>query len=103
MASRGRRSVDPQEPGVAELAAALAVLARLDGGQVLADTAVRTAYDALYASVQRRDGETCLRRLAEVLVGRGVVLGPREYEGSGTCAGPRTGAARAGPAAGCGC
>lgn len=70
-----------QSGGVPELAAALGVLRRIDGGEDIPAAVVLAAHDLLYASAARyRDGG-CMRRLAEVLVGRGAVPGPRDYEG----------------------
>jgi hypothetical protein len=100
MVSRsGGRNVDRQAPGVAELAVALGVLDRIEHGGAVADGVVRAAHDALYSSAQRRNGDVCLRRLAQLLVGRGVVPGPGEYQGLWWLWWPKDGH---GPCGGCG-
>lgn len=67
--------------GVTELAAALGVLRRTETGQSVADAVLLAAHDLLYAQVPRHLGDSSMRRLAEVLVGRGVVPKPGDYEG----------------------
>ncbi|MGW9027906.1 hypothetical protein ACWGQ5_27835 [Streptomyces sp. NPDC055722] len=80
-ASRHGRSADAQTPGIADLAAALGVLRRVEGGEAVADADVLAAHDLLHASVLRHRDGGCLERLAEVLVGRGVVPDPGDYGG----------------------
>ncbi|NGN62562.1 hypothetical protein G5C51_01405 [Streptomyces sp. A7024] len=70
-----------QTDGAAEVAAALGVLRWMDTGEDVPDTVVLAAHDLLYASAARHHDGGCMCRLAEVLVGRGVVPEPWDYEG----------------------
>lgn len=80
-ASRSGRPADAQSNGVPQLAAALGVLRRADEGQMLSVEVLLAAHDLLYEQVPFPLGESSLRRLAEVLVGRGVVPKSSDYEG----------------------
>ncbi|MFI0263621.1 hypothetical protein ACH4OW_31885 [Streptomyces sp. NPDC017056] len=75
------RTTGADTEGVAELAAALGVLRRVESGEEVPDAAVQDAHDLLYASAARHPGGGCLRRLAEELVGRGIVPKPWNYDG----------------------
>jgi hypothetical protein len=66
---------------VAELAAALGVLRRTENGQSIEDAVLQTTHDLLYTQVPPHLSDGSMRRLAEVLLSRGVVPKPGEYEG----------------------
>ncbi|MET9674637.1 hypothetical protein ABZY68_16295 [Streptomyces sp. NPDC006482] len=63
------------------MAAALGVLRRSDEGQSLSGAVLLAAHDLLYEQVPFPLGESSLCRLAELLVGRGVVPKSSDYEG----------------------
>ncbi|MFD4950432.1 hypothetical protein [Streptomyces sp. NPDC058451] len=81
LASREGRPANEHSTGVTELAAALGVLRRTEAGQGVTDAELLAAHDLLYAQVPRHLGDSSMRRLAEILVGRGVVPKPGDYEG----------------------
>ncbi|MET9720275.1 hypothetical protein ABZZ46_33400 [Streptomyces rochei] len=85
--------------GVTELAAALGVLRRTEKGQSVADIVLLAAHDLLYAQVPRPLGDSSMRRLAEILVGRGVVPKPGDYDGKWWLWWPKSGR---GPCRDCG-
>ncbi|TKA00496.1 hypothetical protein [Actinacidiphila oryziradicis] len=91
--------MDAETAGVSDLAAALGVLRRVDGGETVVDADVLAAHDLLYASVLRHRDSGCMRRLAEVLVSRGVVPKPWDYDGEWWLWWPKTGR---GPCRDCG-
>jgi hypothetical protein len=66
---------------VRHLAAALGVLRRTDEGQVLSGEVLLAAHDLLYKHVPFPLGESSMRRLAKLLVGRGVVPKSSDCEG----------------------
>jgi hypothetical protein len=70
-----------QSAGVTELAAVLGVLRRTEKGQSVADIVLLAAHDLLYAQVPRHLGDSSMRRLAQILVSRGVVPKPGDYDG----------------------
>ncbi|MGK5692001.1 hypothetical protein ACSNOJ_03650 [Streptomyces sp. URMC 128] len=82
-----------------DLAAALGVLRRIDSGQSVADAVLLAAHDLLYARIPRRLGDSSMRRLAEILVGRGVVPKPGDYDGKWWLWWPKSGR---GPCRDCG-
>jgi hypothetical protein len=81
MASRHGRPAELYGAGVAELAAALGVLRRAEGGESVTNAVLLAAHDLLHALVPPQLGDSSLRRLAELLVGRGVVPKPGDYDG----------------------
>ncbi|MFJ3644467.1 hypothetical protein [Streptomyces murinus] len=81
LASSRGRPVNVHSAGVAELAAALGVLRCTENGQSVTDAVLLAAHDLLYAQAPRHLGDSSMRRLAAVLLGRGVVPKPGDYEG----------------------
>ncbi len=81
LASRHRRPAELHDAGVAELAAAGGVLRRAEDGESVTNAVLLAAHDLLHTQVPYQLGGSSLRRLAEFLVGRGVVPKPGDYEG----------------------
>lgn len=81
MASRHGSHAEVHGAGVAELAAARGVLRRAETGESVTNAVLLAAHDLLHTRVPPQLGDSSLRRLAEFLVGRGVVPKPGDYEG----------------------
>ncbi|MFC7810177.1 hypothetical protein [Streptomyces olivaceus] len=64
-----------------ELASARGVLRRAQAGESISNDVLLAAHDLLHAQVPPQLGDSSMRRLAELLVGRGVVPKPRDYDG----------------------
>ncbi|MEU1481593.1 hypothetical protein [Streptomyces sp. NPDC005760] len=63
------------------MAAALGVVRRAESGESATNAVLLAAHDLLHTQVPPQLGDSSLRRLAEPLVGRGVVPKPGDYEG----------------------
>ncbi|MET8276246.1 hypothetical protein [Streptomyces sp. NPDC005096] len=98
-ASHRGQIADVDTAGVGDLAAALGVLRRVESGEAIADADVLAAHDLVHGSVLRHRDGGCMSRLAEVLVSRGVVPAPGDYDGKWWLWWPKSGR---GPCRDCG-
>ncbi|MFH8980179.1 hypothetical protein [Streptomyces varsoviensis] len=76
----GRQSLRRDDPAVKALAAAVSVRRRLQGEEAVADDELLAAHDQLHAKMPHRNGGS-LEALADVLLGRGIVPLPGDYDG----------------------
>ncbi|MFI9616793.1 hypothetical protein ACIHCM_34805 [Streptomyces sp. NPDC052023] len=63
------------------MAAALGVLRRAETGEIVPSAVLLAAHDLLHTQVPPQLGDSSMRRLAQLLVGQGVVPKPGDYDG----------------------